>query len=127
MRIRDRLARALVRAGLMDRSTALIETIGRKSGQPRVTPVTNGLDGDVFWIVTEHGGGAAYVRNLEANPRVRVKAGRRWRTGTAEFVDEDPAARLELIVRRNPRAKANAQIVRRSATDMRVIRIALDP
>jgi hypothetical protein len=33
----------------------MIETIGRRSGAPRVTPITNGLDGDVFWIVTEHG------------------------------------------------------------------------
>jgi deazaflavin-dependent oxidoreductase (nitroreductase family) len=111
----------------MDRSTALIETIGRRSGEPRVTPVTNGLDGDVFWIVTEHGRKANYVRNIEANPRVRVKAGRAWRNGTARIVDEDPVARLDRIVERNPRAKANAGIVHSDATQMLVIRIDLDP
>ena len=126
MRLRDRLARAALNAGLMRRSTALLETVGRKSGQPRVTPVTNGLDGDTFWIVTEHGRGANYVRNLLANPRVRVKAGRRWRAGTAQVVDEDPAARLDRIVAANPRAKANAAIVRKSATQLLVIRFDLD-
>ena len=126
MRLRDRFARAAVKAGLMDRSTALIETIGRKSGEPRVTPITNGLDGETFWIVTEHGHKANYVRNLETNPRVRVKAGKRWRAGTAQIVDEDPDAALERIVRANPRAKANAAIVRRDATERLVVRIDLD-
>ena len=94
MRLIDRVARAAVRVGLGRRSTALIETTGRRSGKSRVTPVTNGLDGDVFWIVTEHGHKANYVRNIEANPRVRVNAGRGWRTGTARIVHDDPEARL---------------------------------
>ena len=127
MRLRDRLARAAVNAGLMDRSTALLETIGRKSGEPRVTPVTNGLDGDVFWIVTEHGRRANYVRNIEANARVRVKAGGKWRAGTARILDgEDPQARLDWIVERNPRAKVNAGLVRKDATELLVIQIDLD-
>jgi deazaflavin-dependent oxidoreductase (nitroreductase family) len=127
MRLRDRLARAAVKAGLMDRSTALLETVGRKSGEPRVTPVTNGLDKDVFWIVTEHGRRANYVRNIEANPRVRVKAGGRWRGGVARILEgEDPSARLNWIVSLNPRAKANAAIVRKDATELLVIRIDLD-
>jgi deazaflavin-dependent oxidoreductase (nitroreductase family) len=111
----------------MRRSTALIETVGRKSGQPRVTPVTNGLDGDVFWIVTEHGRSAGYVRNIEAEPRVRVRAGRSWRSGTAQIVDEDPEERLQRIVALNGRARANAQIVRRAGTEHLVIRVDLDP
>jgi deazaflavin-dependent oxidoreductase (nitroreductase family) len=122
----DALTRTALHAGLFRRSTALLETVGRKSGLPRVTPVTNGLDGDVFWIVTEHGRSAAYVRNLEANPRVRVKAGRRWRTGTARIVDEDPQARLERIVALNPRAGLNARIVRSIGTENLVVRIDLD-
>jgi hypothetical protein len=59
-----------------------------------VTPVTNGLDGDVFWIVTEHGHTAAYVRNIKAQRRVRVNADGRWRTGVAQIVDDDPQERL---------------------------------
>lgn len=127
MRLIDRIARAAVRLGIGRRSTALIETIGRKSGAPRVTPVTNGLDGDVFWIVTEHGRQASYVRNIEAHSRVRVNAGRGgWRTGTARIVDEDPAQRLERIVARNPRARTNARIVRRTGSEHMVIRIDLE-
>ena len=77
----------------MRRSTALLETTGRKSGRPRITPVTNGLSGDEFWMVTEHGGRAAYVRNIEADPRVRVKVGRHWRRGTAHLVDDPSPTR----------------------------------
>ena len=125
MRLIDRVARAAVRVGLGRRSTALIETTGRRSGKSRVTPVTNGLDGDVFWIVTEHGHKANYVRNIEANPGVRVNAGRGWRTGTARIVDDDPEARLAQIVALNPRARANADIVRNTGTENLVIRIDL--
>ena len=127
MRLIDRATRAGVRMGLARRSTALLETIGRRSGAPRVTPVTNGLDGDVFWIVTEHGHKANYVRNIEAEPRVRVNAGSGWRPGVAQIVDQDPAERLEQIVALNRRARGNAQIVRRSGTEHLVIRVDLVP
>ena len=127
MRLIDRIARAGVRLGIGRRGTALIETVGRNSGLPRVTPVINGLDGDAFWIVTEHGRSANYVRNIAANPRVRVFAGGGWRSGTAEIVAEAPSDRLEKIVSRNARARANAAIVRKVGTEHLVIRIDLEP
>src|SRR6266581_5015102 len=72
---------------------ALLETTGRKSGKPRRTPVGNGLVGREFWIVAEHGKNAAYVRNIVANPRVRLKLRdglrARWYTGTADLLSED--------------------------------------
>jgi deazaflavin-dependent oxidoreductase (nitroreductase family) len=52
-------------------------------------PIGNGLRGDTFWIVTEHGYHADYVRNIRADPRVRVKVGRTWFEGTAHILDED--------------------------------------
>ncbi len=65
---------------------ALLETIGRKSGKPRRAPVGNGLVGGQFWIVAEHGRNAGYVKNIVANPQVRVKVRHglraRWRLGT---------------------------------------------
>lgn len=88
--------------------------------------MTNGLDGDVFWIVTEHGHNADYVRNLKAEPRVRINADGGWRTGTAQIVDEDPQQRLEQIVVLNRRARANAQIVRKTGTQHLVIRVDLE-
>lgn len=127
MRLIDRIARIALRLGIGRRSTALLETIGRKSGTPRVTPVTNGLDGDVFWLVTEHGRSANYVRNIEVQPRVRVNAGHGWRLGTAQIVDDDAEQRLQGIVARNPRARMNADIVRKTGTENLVIRIDLEP
>ena len=52
----------------------------------------DGLDGETFWLVAQRGRDADWVRNIEANPRVRVKvseAHARWRSGTAHIVDED--------------------------------------
>jgi deazaflavin-dependent oxidoreductase (nitroreductase family) len=124
----DATVRMLMRAGLVRRSTALLETIGRKSGQPRITPITNGLSGDEFWIVTEHGGKAGYVRNIETNPRVRVKVGRHWRSGTAHFAPEvTPEAALKQIVEHNPATRRNVETIRKVQTKMRVVRIDLDP
>ena len=76
---------------------ALLETIGRTSGKPRSTPVGNGLDDDgrTFWIVAEHGRHAGYVKNLLADPHVRVKVGHRWPTGGRGLADDDPQARLK--------------------------------
>jgi len=126
MRLIDRITRSAVGLGIGRRSTALLETIGRKSGEARVTPVTNGLDGDVFWLVTEHGHRANYVRNIEAQPRVRVNAGRGWRPGTAQIVDDNPDERLQKIEALNRHARTNARIVRRTGTEHLVIRIDLD-
>lgn len=101
---------------------ALLETVGRRSGEPRRTPVGNGLDGDTFWIVSEHGYRAAYVRNMQANPRVRVKVGGRWRGGTATLLpDDDPRARQRRIGR-----KVNAAMVRMMGSDLLTVRIDLD-
>ena len=77
--------KAALALGIIPPTHALLETVGRKTGEPRRNPVGNGLstDGKTFWIVAEHGHDAGYVKNLEANPQVRLKIGRRWRTGRA--------------------------------------------
>ena len=69
--------RAMLLAGVAPRAFALLETTGRRSGKRRRTPVGNGLEGGVFWLVSEHGERCAYVQNLIADPRVRVRVGRR--------------------------------------------------
>jgi deazaflavin-dependent oxidoreductase (nitroreductase family) len=103
---------------------ALLETIGRKSGLPRRTPVSKGLDRatDTFWIVAEFGRRAAYVRNIEANPRVRLRIGRRWRSGVASVLaGDDPLARQHHM------SRLNAASVRAIGTDLLTIRVDLDP
>jgi deazaflavin-dependent oxidoreductase (nitroreductase family) len=115
--------RALAARGLAP-SVALLETTGRKSGEPRRTPVSNGYDRatDTFWIVAEHGRKAAYVRNIEANPRVRLRIGRRWRTGTAHVLDgDDVRARQRVAV-----SRLNAATVRAMGTELLTIRVDLD-
>ena len=114
--------RALAAHGLVP-SVALLETTGRTSGQPRRTPVSNGLDRstDTFWIVSEQGRKSAYVRNIEADPRVRLRIGRRWRTGTATILPgADDEARTHI-------SKLNAAAVRAMGTDPVAVRVDLDP
>lgn len=121
------LVRGLFRLGLPAPGTAILETTGRKSGLPRRNPVTNGLDGGVFWIVAEHGRRASYVRNIEANPRVRVRIGRRWRKGTARLIpDDDPRERLRYIASRRPIARLSTATVRLVQTGLLTIRIDLN-
>lgn len=110
------------RAGSPGDRFALLETVGRKSGQPRQTPVGYGLEGNVLWIVSEHGRASGYVRNLEANPRVRIRVGGAWRDGTARVVpDDDPLLRLKSY---DPRT---AKEVRRIGTSLLTVRVDLEP
>jgi deazaflavin-dependent oxidoreductase (nitroreductase family) len=94
----NRLIRLALRGGFAPRAFALLETTGRRTGRPRHTPVGNGLDGDTFWLVAAHGTQADYVRNLQAEPRVRVKVGGTWRSGTAVALPaDDPVARSRTL------------------------------
>ncbi|HLT10566.1 MAG TPA: nitroreductase/quinone reductase family protein, partial [Micromonosporaceae bacterium] len=90
-RLNNRITRWALQRGFAPRAFALLETIGRRSGEPRYTPVGNGLDGDTFWLVAVHGDQADYVRNIYANHRVRVKVGGVWRSGVAVPMPEDDA------------------------------------
>lgn len=114
--------RALAERGLAPKSVALLETTGRRSGQARRTPVGNGQIGDTFWIVAEHGHQAAYVRNIEADPQVRVKIVHRWHRGTAHILDDD-----DPIARQKTLDATNARMVRTMGTALLTVRIDLDP
>jgi deazaflavin-dependent oxidoreductase (nitroreductase family) len=108
--------------GLWPRTQALIETTGRTSGLPRRVPVGNELRGDSFWIVTEHGYAADYVKNIQRQPRMRVKAGRQWRDGTAQILpDDDPLARLRWL-----RRPVNDAFLLLIGTQQLTIRVKLD-
>ncbi len=99
-RLLNPVVRRLLERGLWPQTQALLETTGRKSGSPRRVPVGNGLRGDSFWIVTEHGYAADYLKNIQKQPRVRAKVGRRWYEGTARILpDDDPRERLRWLGR----------------------------
>ncbi|MFE3445048.1 nitroreductase family deazaflavin-dependent oxidoreductase [Nocardia sp. NPDC059180] len=62
----------------------VIETTGRRSGLQRRKPLARGItDGTVMSLVSVHGRRADWVRNIEADSRVRLRTGLRWRTGIA--------------------------------------------
>ncbi|WP_043673902.1 nitroreductase/quinone reductase family protein [Streptomyces xylophagus] len=80
----------------------VLETTGRVSGEPRRTPLGGRRVGDTFWLVSEFGELSQYVRNIKANPEVRVRILGRWHTGTAHLLpDDDPQARLRTLPRFN--------------------------
>ena len=70
----------------------VIETVGRRTGKQRRMPLARGpFDHDTTWIISVHGTHAAWVKNLQDSPTVRLRVKRRWRTGTASVVQYDPA------------------------------------
>ncbi len=116
------VVRTAIRLRLL-RGWALLETTGRRTGEPRRTPVGNGLVDDTFWIVAEHGRKAGYVRNIERDPSVRVFVNGSWRRGIAHLMPEDdPRERQRRLGQR-----LNAALVRLMGTDLLTVRIDLEP
>ena len=123
------LPRFLLQLGLAPKAFALLETVGRRSGLPRHTPVGGHLDGNTYWLVSEHGEGSSYARNLLANPAVRIKVGRGWRSGTATLLPgDDGFARRRDIDRANGIiGRLDGLLFKLGATRPATIRIDLEP
>lgn len=99
----------------------MLETVGRKSGEPRHTAVGGRVIGDQFWMVSEHGERSHYVLNIKANPAVRLRINGHWRTGTAYLLpDDDPVARLKEL------PTLNSAVVLAMGSDLLTLRIDLD-
>jgi deazaflavin-dependent oxidoreductase (nitroreductase family) len=122
-RLLNPLVRAAARLGLPLPGYVLLETTGRRSRQPRQVPVGKARQGDTLWVVAEHGLRAGYVKNIQADPRVRVRIGRRWRTGTAQVLSDDDWRERQ---RRIPN-KFNSAVVRAMGTEQVTVRVDLDP
>ena len=59
------------------------------------------LGGPQFWLSAQRGHDADWVRNIEANSRVRVKlsgAHADWRAGTAHILDDDDPRERQRIL-----------------------------
>jgi deazaflavin-dependent oxidoreductase (nitroreductase family) len=121
-RLLNPFVKAAARAGLPLPGLVILETTGRKTGQPRRTPVGKALEGDTLWVLAEHRRGS-YVRNIEANPRVRVRIGRTWRDGTARVLTDDDVRER---ARRMPN-RANTRVVLLMASAPVTVRVDLDP
>ncbi|WP_249228089.1 nitroreductase/quinone reductase family protein [Kutzneria sp. CA-103260] len=98
----------------------VLETTGRRSGQPRRTPIGGRLVGRDFWLVSEYGEKSQYVRNIRVDARVRVRIRGRWRAGIAHLMPEDDArARLRAL------PVFNSAAVRLLGADLLTVRIEL--
>ena len=112
--------KAIVWAGL-SRGLVLVETKGCRTGKRRTNVVGMKIDGDIGWVVAEQGRHAGWVRNIDANPDVRVRIGREWRPSRAVVAaDDDPQARLDSFERHG-----HSAAVRRFGTDLTSVRFEL--
>jgi deazaflavin-dependent oxidoreductase (nitroreductase family) len=113
-----RVANPLMR---LNPTQTLLETTGRTSGQPRRTPLGGKRVGNQFWLVSEFGEKSQYVKNIKADPRVRVRLHGKWHSGTAHLVpDDDPHARLREL------PQFNSFGVRTFGTNLLTLRVDLD-
>lgn len=126
------LIRLAFRIGIPDPGDAVLETAGRRTGKPRRTPVCDGLEGDTFWLLSQRGRDADWVRNIEADPRVRVQLRSRrpttWRSGTAHILDDDDShERQRTLGRGKPWRRLCLSASGALASDALTVRIDLDP
>lgn len=100
---------------------AVIETIGRRTGNPHRVPVGGRLVGASYWCIAGTGRENQWVRNIERNPNVRVRVHGRWREGTAHLCPDDDARRR--LLRLNP---VNALFLRLTGFELLTVRIDLN-
>lgn len=75
----------------------LLTTTGRKSGEPRTTPLLFIEDGGAVVVVGSYGGlphTPQWVKNLEADPRARLQIGRTIREVSGRIATPETRARL---------------------------------
>jgi len=84
----------------------LLTTTGRKSGQPRHTPLEYEYDkeNDRYRVAAGWGGNTDWYKNLKANPKVYVQVGGRKFETVAEIAsDEEVAQYMMNVSKRHPR------------------------
>jgi deazaflavin-dependent oxidoreductase (nitroreductase family) len=122
------VAVTLLRLGLpappyTPRSALVMETVGRRSGKRRVTPMGYVRDGDdSLLVVAERGRRADWVRNAIAAGTVRVWLGRQVHRGRVTVLDDvDPGDVLRRI------GSVHGVVVRTLADAPKVVRVDLLP
>jgi len=83
-------------------SVCHLQTIGRSSGRPRTIEIWFATDGERIFLLSGGGDRAHWVRNLRANPAVRVRIGGRTipaRAAAIEGSGRDLAARQRLAAK----------------------------
>jgi deazaflavin-dependent oxidoreductase (nitroreductase family) len=100
----------------------IVETTGRKTGRKHQVPVGGRLKGNQFWFVAANSRESHYVKNIEADPQVRLKVRGRWRQGTATLLPDDKIGRR--LLRINP---LNSIFIRIAGRNLLTVRVDLEP
>jgi deazaflavin-dependent oxidoreductase (nitroreductase family) len=82
-----------------------LTTIGRRSERPRQIEIWFTRHDGRYYLVAEHGPRAHWVRNLQAEPVVRARIGRRSFRGRARVVDGRSERDLVATIRERSEAK----------------------
>lgn len=93
------IAEFRARGGVVSRKypVLLLTTTGRRTGQPRVTPLNFSVDGDRLVVVASAGGASrhpAWYLNLVADPAVTIELGRETFSARARTAEEPDRTRL---------------------------------
>lgn len=99
------LMKPLVRLGIGGKSTYLLTTTGRRTGQQRTTPVILVENDGQRWLVSPYGT-VAWVHNVRAQPQIALRRGGRSETLHAEEVDSATAGPVLQRYLRNARVTA---------------------
>src|ERR1022692_3088499 len=105
---------AMIRLGIGGKSNYLLTTTGRKTGQPRTTPVTVLRDVGDRWLVSPYGV-VGWMHNVRANPELSLRRG-----GTTErlrAVEAGPEAAGPVLQRYVQRAPITAPFFDAKAAD----------
>jgi deazaflavin-dependent oxidoreductase (nitroreductase family) len=92
-----RASRGKVGGRMLGSEVLLLNTVGRKSGQKRTTPLLYLRDGDEYVIVASKGGSQthpAWYHNLKANPETTIEVGDRKIPVRAGEANPEEKARL---------------------------------
>ena len=111
---------ALDRIGIRSALVVDLETVGRKTGAPRRVPLAGRADATGVWVISQHGRRAGWAHNIAANPKVRVRVGDQWHSGTATFEPDDD-------VRARARSFGGAGRLGQSATALTMRAMESDP
>ena len=120
------MIRVLFRLRLTPPGMALLETTGRRSGRPRRIPVMYAREGSTVWVISQHGAHAGWVRNFQADPRIRIRLARQWQEGRAQLLpDDDPYERARSFGKTRLGKKIALMNLRALETDPHTVRIDL--
>ena len=84
------------------REFAYLTTTGRRTGREHTVELCCGVRGDTLYFLSGGGERADWIRNANADPRVRVRLGRETVQGSARSItdpDEELAARRALAAK----------------------------